>query len=424
MPSLGADMDEGTLLEWRVAPGDVVHRGDVLAVIDTSKAAIDVESFHDGVVGDLLVEPGTRVPVGTALATIDDGAADAADAASPTAPEPVRVASPLARKDAERRGIDLHRVQGTGPGGSVTRDDVGAAPRPGVAHRVRATPYARRLAREAGIALEAVTPADGATVHAADVLGAGGSAPPGAPAAPEPTPEPAPEPTPRPAARPHAGDAMRAAIAATMARSKREVPHYYLAHTVDLAAALAWMQARNLALPVERRLLPAALVLHATARAAAATPALNGYWEDGGFQQAEGVHLGVAVSLRGGGLVAPALLDADQLTVEETMARLKDLVARARAGHLHRRELTDATLTVTNLGEQGVELVHGVIHAPQVALVGVGRVVERPWAVDGMLGVRPVATLTLAADHRATDGFVGARFLSLVERHLQRPEEP
>lgn len=413
MPSLGADMDEGTLLEWLVAPGDVVHRGDVLAVVDTSKAAIDVESFHDGVVGDLLVDPGTRVPVGTALATILDGAGTAA----PTAPEPVRVASPLARQDAERRGIDLHRVQGTGPGGTVTRDDVGAAPRPGPGHRVRATPYARRLARETGIALETVTPADGTTVHAADVLAASGSPPPAAP-------EPASEPEPEPAARPHAADAMRAAIATTMARSKREVPHYYLAHTVDLAAALAWMQERNLALPVERRLLPAALVLHATARAAAATPALNGWWEDGGFQQAEGVHLGVAVSLRGGGLVAPALLDADQLTVEETMARLKDLVVRTRAGHLHRRELTDATMTVTNLGEQGVELVHGVIHAPQVALVGVGRVVERPWAVDGMLGVRPVATLTLAADHRATDGFVGARFLSLVDRHLQHPEEP
>lgn len=422
MPSLGADMDEGTLLEWLVAPGDVVHRGDVLAVIDTSKAAIDVESFHDGVVGDLLVEPGTRVPVGTTLATIDDGAAGATGGAEPPVPEPVRVASPLARQDAERRGVDLHRVQGTGPGGSVTRDDVGAAPRPGPARRVRATPYARRLAREAGIALEAVTPADGATVHAADVLGARGSAPPGAAKPPEP-PEP-PEPATEPAARPHAADAMRAAIAATMARSKREVPHYYLAHTVDLAAALAWMQERNLALPVERRLLPAALVLHATARAAAATPALNGYWEDGGFQQADGVHLGVAVSLRGGGLLAPALLDADQLTVEETMARLKDLVARTRAGHLHRRELTDATITVTNLGDQGVELVHGVIHAPQVALVGVGRVVERPWAVDGMLGVRPVTTVTLAADHRATDGFIGARFLSLVDRHLQRPEEP
>ena len=121
--------------------------------------------------------------------------------------------------------------------------------------------------------------------------------------------------------------------------------------------------------------------------------------------------------------MAPALHDADRLTVEEVMAGMRDIVSRTRAGRLRRSELSDPTITVTNLGEQGVESVHGVIYPPQVALVGFGRVVERPWAVDGLLGVRPVTVATLAADHRATDGFTGGRFLAAVDEHLQHPED-
>lgn len=280
------------------------------------------------------------------------------------------------------------------------------------------SPYARRLAAELGVDLEAVRPADGEVVRAEDVRAhAGGPTAAPAPTAPPTAPAAAP-----PATTPQ--DAMRAAIAATMTRSKREVPHYYLTNTVDLSTALAWMHDRNRDLPVQERLVPAALVLHAVARAAAATPALNGFFVDGAFRPGDGVHVGVAISLRGGGLVAPAILDADALTVEETMARLKDLVLRTRAGRLRSRELSDPTITVTNLGDQGVESVYGVIHAPQVALVGVGKVVERPWAADGMVGARPVTTMTLSADHRVTDGFTGARFLALVDDHLQHPEEP
>ena len=216
---------------------------------------------------------------------------------------------------------------------------------------------------------------------------------------------------------------MRATIAAVMSRAKREIPHYYLSTTVDLGPALEWMHERNLGLPVTERLVPAALMLKATALAAAASPALNGFWVDGAFRPGSGVHLGVAVSLRGGGLVAPALHDADRLSLAEVMAGMRDLVMRARAGRLRGSEMSDPTITVTNLGDQGVDAVYGVIYPPQVALVGFGRVVERPWAVDGLLGVRPVTELTLSADHRATDGFTGGRFLAAIEQHLQRPEE-
>jgi pyruvate dehydrogenase E2 component (dihydrolipoamide acetyltransferase) len=152
-------------------------------------------------------------------------------------------------------------------------------------------------------------------------------------------------------------------------------------------------------------------------------PEVNGFWRDGAFVPGDGVHLGVAVRVRGGPLVAPALRHADTLDLAALMARLRDLVTRARAGRFTRAELADPTLTVTDLGDQGVEEVYGVIYPPQVALVGVGKVVERPWAVSGMLAVRPVVRLTLSGDHRATDGATGARFLATVDRLLQRPED-
>jgi pyruvate dehydrogenase E2 component (dihydrolipoamide acetyltransferase) len=216
---------------------------------------------------------------------------------------------------------------------------------------------------------------------------------------------------------------MRSTIARLMARSKREIPHYYLSTTVDLAPALTWMQEQNRQAAIEDRLVPAALLLKATALAVQAAPALNGYWVDGAFQPAAEVHLGIAISLRRGGLVAPAIHDAAHLPLVELMRQMRDLVTRARAGRLRGSELTDATITVTNLGDQGVEAVHGVIYPPQVALVGFGRVVERPWAIDGLLGVRPVTTLTLAGDHRATDGFTGARLLADIDDRLHHPEE-
>ncbi|MBO1418965.1 2-oxo acid dehydrogenase subunit E2 [Streptomyces sp. FH025] len=216
---------------------------------------------------------------------------------------------------------------------------------------------------------------------------------------------------------------MRLAVGDLMARSKREIPHYYLSTTVDLSAAVGWLRERNRQLPVSERLVPAALLLKAAALAAREVPQLNGFWTEGGFVPAPTVHLGVAVALRGGGLIAPALHDAADLTPAELMGRLRDLVSRARGGRLRGSETSDPTITVTSLGDQGVEAVFGVIYPPQVALVGLGRVVERPRAVGGMVGVGPVVTATLSADHRASDGATGARYLTALDRLLQKPEE-
>ncbi len=215
--------------------------------------------------------------------------------------------------------------------------------------------------------------------------------------------------------------AMRGAIARAMARSKREIPHYYLAHDLDFSTAQAFLREHNEAVPVTQRILPAALLLKATAVAVRHTPELNGFWIEDEVRRSDAVHLGVAISLRGGGLVAPAIHDADERTLDDLMSALRDLVNRARAGSLRSSGFSDPTITVTNLGDQGVQLVHGAIYPPQVALVGFGAILERPWAADGMIGVRPVVTATLAADHRASDGARGAVLLKQIAAALREP---
>lgn len=385
LPSLGADMEDGTLLEWRVKPGDPVKRGQVIAVVDTSKAAVDVEIWQDGTMFKQLVPVGTTIPVGTVMATLLEpgesvqdavcrttattAAATGAPAApaavspvphvtSPTAPR--KPVSPAARVRARELGIDLERIAGSGPHGAVTLDDV-----------------TRAAAKTA-----APAPAD----RASD---------------------------------------MRKAIAAAMSRSKREIPHYYLAETISMARAAAWLARANEQRPVTARLLMGVLQLKAVALALAETPQLNGFWRDGAFQPAAGIHIGVAIALRQGGLIAPALHDASSKGLDQLMRELTDLVTRARAGSLRSSEMSDPTITVTNLGDQGTESVFGVIYPPQVALVGFGRVETRPW-VDGDSGLvctAPLVTASLAADHRASDGHTGARFLGALRERLQHPEE-
>lgn len=375
LPSLGADMDQGKLLEWKVRPGDAVKRGQVVAVVDTSKAAVDVEIWQDGVVEQLLVQPGETVPVGTVLATVR-GAGEppgatpppaAAPAPAPTAvpaappavatPSSTRAPiSPAARKRAQELGVPLDAVRGSGAQGAVTLADV-----------------------ETAAQAAALAPAD-------------------------------------------RQQAMRRAIAAAMSRSKREIPHYYLSESIPMARALDWLQQRNAGLPVTERILPAVLQLKAVARALGRVPQLNGFYRQERFEPSAAVHTGVAIALRGGGLVAPALHDVDSKPLATLMRELADLVQRARAGSLRSSEMSDPTITVTNLGDQGVASVLGVIYPPQVALVGLGTVAPRPWVVDGEVRAVPLLTASLAADHRVTDGHQGALFLAALREALQAPE--
>jgi pyruvate dehydrogenase E2 component (dihydrolipoamide acetyltransferase) len=408
MPSLGADMEAGTLVAWRKQPGDAIHRGDIVAEVDTAKGVIEVEVFVDGVVERILVEPGRRVPVGTPLARLRETHEPAAAA--------ITSAQGLPAAPVETGELPATSAVGLGSEQATAAPSVPSpAPRPTVAVGGRASPSARRLARERGVDLANVTgTGPRGTITQIDVERAAVPGP--ALAAP---------PVPEAVQAAGTGDRlvrMRRTIAAAMARSKREIPHYYLRTTIDMHHCIAWLAAENDRRPAERRFLPGALLLKATALALREVPELNAVWEQDGVVLRDAVHVGVAISLRQGGLVVAALHDTQSRSLESLMDGLRDLTTRGRAGRLRSSELSDSTITVTSLGDRGVESVYGVIYPPQVALVGFGKVVERPWAADGGLFVRPVVTATLAADHRVTDGHRGGLFLDAIDRLLQEPE--
>ncbi len=272
---------------------------------------------------------------------------------------------------------------------------------------MRVSPAARRLAEQRGIDLAALTGSGpGGTIVSADIEAAvAGKAAPKAPAA--------------------GFDlaAMRSAIAAAMARSKREIPHYYLAQPIEMAACEEWLARINAKRPPSERLLLGALLVKAVALAAAKFPAFNGFYRDGKFEGASAVHVGTAIAIRGGGLIAPAIHDADRLSLDELMRQMRELVQRVRAGRIRSSEIADPTITVSSLGERGVEQLFGIIYPPQVAIVGFGKVTSRPWIVGYIIVARPVVGATLAADHRVTDGHAGALFLSEIERLLQEPDK-
>lgn len=356
-------------------------------------------------------------------------------AAHPNAapPDAEHRVTPAARVAARALGVNPASVRGTGPGGAVTSTDIEAAHAAGMspASEVplppgvpptppRATPVARRMAEVHGLDLadvegtgprRAVTRADLEPLLDSDAsapaLPIGAGVQEGLPGAEE-----------------DRKARLREAIAAAMARSKREIPHYYLSETVDMGAAVAWVETWNAERPPGDRILLAALLAHAVAGAAREVPSMNGFFEGGAYRPASDIHLGIAISLHGGGVVTPALHHCQDRDVADIMVGLRDLVARARRGKLRASEMTGGTLTMTALGEMGVESVFGVIFPPQVAIVGFGGIRERPWAHEGLLGVRPLMSMTLAADHRVSDGITGARFLHAIRQRLEHPGSP
>jgi len=406
MPTLGADMEAGRLVAWLKKPGDPLHRGDTIAEVDTEKGVIDVEVFHEGILNAILVTAGNRVPVGTPLATIRGAEEQPTPAAAVVPvetgeerPPPVVAPRPaLAQPPAYAPGLDA-------------------------LGRLRISPSARRLARELGVDPRSLpgTGREGAITRAdIEKAASRAAAAPAAAVAPA-------APGPVPASTAPAGadrlERMRRTIAAAMSRSKREIPHYYLATTIDLQRASDWLAAENERRPPEKRLLAGVLLLKAAAAAVREVPELNAVWEGGRVVLKPAVHVGVAISLRQGGLVILALHDAATRGVDDLMDGLRDLTARARAGRMRSSELADSTITVTSLGDRGVEQVFGVIYPPQVAIVGFGKIAERPWAADGGLFARQVVTATLAADHRVTDGHRGGLYLDAIDRLLQEPEK-
>lgn len=382
MPSFGADMEDAEFVKWNVEPGQSVRRGEIVAVVETQKGAIDVETWQDGTVARLIAEPGQRIPVGQVLAVFagegEEWQAVAAAAPAAGAEPPAAVPAPAPARPS------------AGPRPAVPSGE--AAP-------MRASPAARKRAAELGVDLARLVRRKGAepiTLEDVERAAATATSP---------------------------AESMRAAIAAAMARSKREIPHYYLGTELNVESALRWLEGYNARRPVTERVLFAALALKAIAKAVPEARQLNGRYVDGRFDPAAAVHLGVVTALRGGGLVVPTVHDADRLSLPDLMAALREALSRARSGQLRSSDLADSTLTVTNLGDLGCDTVYGVIYPPQVALVGLGRVIPRPVVQDQSVVAARTVHITLAADHRASDGLIGASFLAAVRERLSHPED-
>lgn len=382
MPSLGADMDAGTLVEWLKQPGDALKRGDIIAVVETQKGAIEIEVFNDGVLAQQPTAIGQKVPVGHVLATIrsKDEPVTAAALATTLPPAPAEVVKPIA------------------PIPSISRPSIGLE-----VSRLRATPYARKRALELGIDLSAVAAGADGVIGAHEIESK----------------------TPAKAPRKERGidlGEMRKAIAAAMARSAHEIPHYYVSSTLDVTPLTSWLGTENAARAPPQRLLYLAPILKAVALALRKTPGLNGSYESGMFSPAEHVNIGVGIALRGGGLISPAICDVDTLGLNALMARLSDLVARVRAGRLRSSELMEGTVTLSNLGERTADALMPLIYPPQVAIIGCGQIAARPWVSEGAVVVRNVMTVTVAGDHRVSDGRRAAQFLGVLDELLKRPD--
>jgi pyruvate dehydrogenase E2 component (dihydrolipoamide acetyltransferase) len=384
MPSLGADMEAGTLVEWRKKPGDTVKRGDIIADVETQKGLIEIEVFDEGIIGELLIKEGTKVPVGTVMALIktngevpetkkETAAKKIAPIIKPTEEKTIEKpmaekfeerhikASPLAKRIAADNNIDLSMIQGTGEDGAIIKEDVDNA----------------IVQKEKTAKPEVKTPLQ--------------------------------------------LEAIRLAVAAAVSKSNKEIPHYYLEKKIDMTKALTWLREANSKRPIQKRLLPAALIIKATAKSLVDFPNLNAIW-DNGLQLKKEINIGFVVSLRGGGVIVPAIRNANLKSVDEIMEALNDIIPRARAMKLRSSDLTDTTISITSLGEGGADMVFGVIYPPQVAIVGFGGSSQQAFVENGMLGIRPIFTATLAGDHRATDGITGSDFLSALNNNLQNPE--
>ena len=371
MPSLGADMEAGKLVEWLVAPGDPVKRGDVVAVVETQKGAIEIEVFSDGVLRDCLANPGDRVPVGEVIAMLDSGKASAAP---------------------------------TGNAALAPVADARASLEPLVPGR-KVTPAARRLARESGMDISRIVPDGTGVVGLQQVrTHAETTAPPAGPTGRTDLKE------------------MRKAIAAAMARSKREIPHYYVSSDIDVTALMDWLAKENAARSVADRLLYAVPLFGILARTLLETPELNGHYEAGEFSPSQSVHAGIAIAMRGGGLIAPAIRNVAGKSLDELRLSLTDLVGRVRSGRLRSSELSGASVTFSNLGENTADTLMPILYPPQVAIIGCGQIATRPWVKDGEVQIRQIMSITVAGDHRVSDGRSAARFLSQLEKHLATPE--
>ena len=445
-------MQEGTVVRWLMSEGAEVKEGDPVAEIETDKAVVEFESYASGLLRRILVPEGTTVPVGQAIAVVaeegeeipeaeeavaeppepeeeepaaeeaqeeeeapvEEPAADVpavaeaptpVDGASESADRPVR-ASPVARKLAEEKGLDLSQIVGTGPTGRITKDDVlSAAEAAPVEEPEAAAPEEEEPSEE--------PPVEEPAVEEAPVEQAAPE-----PVAAEPAPvaeAPAPSEDLVPLSR------MRQQISRVTVRSKQEKPHFYISADVDMTRAMELRQQINRDLESEGiRVTVNDLIIKACVEALKKFPKFNAYLEDDGIRMNDKINVGVAIAEEEG-LIVPAIMDCGDKSLGELARASKDLATRATSGSLHPQEYTGGTFAISNLGMFDVTSFAAIIQPPQTAVVAVGTVTKRPVVKDDEIVIAQIMTATLSADHRIVDGAEGAQFIIEVKSQLQNP---
>ncbi len=440
MPQMGYDMHEGKVVRWLKKEGEEVIRGEVIAEIETDKATVDYEAYTGGVMAKIVAEVGATIPVGQLIAVItapgeaipEDILTDAAVAASADSPAPAPVetpapaadaaaddgevrASPLARRLANERGIDLSTLNGTGPGGRITEADIPeqGAPAAAVNGYVKASPLAKRLARERGIDLSTLTgTGPGGRITEVDVPEH--AAPAAAPASDDGA---------APAALTSESvelSRMRQAIARVTVDSKREAPHFYVAVDIDMTKAMSFRRDLNDELDTEKRVSVNDFIVKASAIAISRHPKFNSFFRDDHLQMNASINVGIAIALESG-LIVPGINGCESKSLVEIAVASRDLVARANSGTLRNDEYSGTTFSVSNLGMFDIESFTAIIFPPHAAVLAVGTVKEQPVVRDGELAVAQIMKTTLSTDHRVADGAEAAQFLVEIKKLLENP---
>ncbi len=452
MPQMGYDMQEGTVTRWRKNEGDAVSRGDVIADIETDKATVEFEAFTAGVLRKIVAQEGVVIPVGELIAVITapdeplpegllDGPAPppgdgpeaaiggakqgealaAVEAAASGAPAPdgevpseVR-ASPIARRLAREQGLDLARITGTGPGGRIVEADVLAyreTSDPAVpAGEIRASPIAKRLARERGLDLARIPgTGPGGRIVEADVL------------AYRETPDAAAAEAPETEAFDERVELsrMRQTIARVTSDSKREAPHFYVTAEIDMTKAMELRRDINDGAVREQRVSVNDLMIKACAVALGRHPKFNASFRGDHLQMNASMNIGIAIALEAG-LMVPGISGCESKDLLEIASASADLISRANSGTLRNEEYSGTTFSVSNLGMFDVESFSAIIYPPHAAVLAVGAVKEQPVVRGGQLAVAQIMKATLSVDHRVADGAEAAQFLMEVKRLLESP---
>ena len=415
MPALSPTMEEGTLAKWLVSEGDEVRAGDLLAEIETDKATMEVEAADEGIIGRILVPDGTEgVPVGTVIAILLEEGEEASDAETAAA-----AAAAAAKPGPEPPAVKPVPEAPVAPTIPAAADPEPAAPPPVPAAappsggRIKASPLARRMAKDSNIPLETI---QGSGPHGRIVKRDMEAAAAGGAAVARPTPTPVPTDTPYVEER---LSTMRKIIARRLEEAKATVPHFYLTLDVEIDKLLKLRKELNEELGKSKVSLND-FIIRAVALALGKVPDANVQFAGDMMRRFERADVSVAVATDGG-LITPIIRDAGNKSVVQISTEMKDLAERARSGKLLPEEYQGGTISISNLGMYGIREFSAVINPPQAAILAIGKGEERPIVRHGAVQIATLMTVTISADHRAIDGVIGARFLNAFKDYLEAP---